>query len=72
MVCVQSDNPGVWPFHCHMDAHFVIGQSLYIAASPELLQSRPDDLPTCPATCTYQEGPWSVPYVNQRYGNLGI
>ena len=69
---VQSDNPGLWPFHCHLDSHFVIGQSLYIVEAIDQMGEPPSDLPVCTATCQYQDGPYTVPYVNQEYGNTGF
>lgn len=69
---MQSDNPGLWPLHCHLDSHFVIGQALYIVESIEDMGEPPSDLPACAATCTYSSGPNTVAYVNGEYANDGF
>ena len=68
----QGDNPGVWLLHCHLTAHFAIGQALYIVEAPELIGPPPSDYPVCPSTCEYSEGPYTIPYVNQKYGDSGF
>ncbi|KAI7296014.1 hypothetical protein KC315_g18836, partial [Hortaea werneckii] len=37
----ELDNPGIWPFHCHVAWHLSGGQSINILY-------RPDDIPTLP------------------------
>lgn len=36
-----ADNPGVWPFHCHMLVHLESGMAMAIAEQPALLQASP-------------------------------
>lgn len=43
-----ADNPGVWPFHCHMLVHLESGMAMAIAEQPALLQAAPPVPPTCP------------------------
>ncbi|KAK9792751.1 hypothetical protein WJX73_006180 [Symbiochloris irregularis] len=62
-----SDNPGVWPFHCHLDAHFVIGHAMYIVEGTDRLPPMPEDMPVCSATCNQQFGPNTVPFVDSAY-----
>lgn len=42
-----ADNPGVWPFHCHMLVHLESGMAMAIAEQPELLQAAPPVPPVC-------------------------
>ncbi|KAK4621142.1 oxidoreductase ptaK [Fulvia fulva] len=54
-----SDNPGVWPFHCHIAWH--VGQGLYINVmqKPEMIQQGPETpgiiAEACDAWWTYTE-----------------
>lgn len=43
-----ADNPGVWPFHCHMMVHLASGMAMAIAELPAVLQAQPP----VPRTCT--------------------
>lgn len=38
----EADNPGVWPFHCHVAWHLSGGLAMNV-------MSRPEDIPTIPA-----------------------
>jgi hypothetical protein len=37
----EADNPGIWPFHCHVAWHLSGGLAMNV-------MSRPDDIPTIP------------------------
>jgi hypothetical protein len=70
-LCSQADNPGVWPFHCHISAHAFIGQMLYFVNDPDSVIPPPDNLPTCHRNCTYNFAPWTPGYVKERFGSSG-
>ena len=35
VIQIDADNPGVWPFHCHIAWHQSMGMSLNILERPE-------------------------------------
>lgn len=47
------NNPGVWPMHCHIDGHMLMGQSITIIADPAGIANAhaPRDMPECPNKC---------------------
>jgi hypothetical protein len=67
----QADNPGVWPFHCHISWHAFIGQMLYFVNDPDAVIPPPADMPTCHRNCTFNFAPWTPSYVKQRFGSSG-
>jgi L-ascorbate oxidase len=46
-----ADNPGLWPFHCHILWHLLMGQQLYFVVEPSQWPVAPMKLPRCPAKC---------------------
>ncbi|TKA75701.1 hypothetical protein B0A49_09002 [Cryomyces minteri] len=45
---IEADNPGVWPFHCHVAWHLSGGLSINIMSRPSDIPSIPDIMPqTC-------------------------
>lgn len=45
---MEQDNPGVWPFHCHVAWHLSGGLALNIMSRPEDIPAIPDIMPqTC-------------------------
>ena len=42
-----ADNPGVWPFHCHVTWHFVMGMHTVFISSVNEIPSPPSDVPIC-------------------------
>ena len=44
-----ADNPGVWPFHCHVTWHFVMGMQIIFLESTGKMPSPGDDIPICGA-----------------------
>lgn len=42
-----ADNPGVWPFHCHVTWHFVMGMQAIFLVSADKIPSPADDIPLC-------------------------
>jgi L-ascorbate oxidase len=43
----RTDNVGVWPFHCSMNAHSVMGMGFTMVTSPELLPPPPPGATSC-------------------------
>jgi L-ascorbate oxidase len=68
---LQANNPGVWPFHCHISWHSQIGQMLYFLEDPEKAPAPPADMPACKRNCTYNFAPWTPTYTKKRYGGSG-
>ncbi len=42
-----ADNPGVWPFHCHVTWHFVMGMQAIFIESPNKIPAPGNDIPIC-------------------------
>ena len=42
-----ADNPGVWPFHCHITWHFVMGMQIVFIESQKNLPAPGNDIPIC-------------------------
>ncbi len=56
---IDADNPGVWPFHCHIAWHVSGGLYINILEQPDQIQSL--DIPSSiPGTCSS----WAA-YTNQ-------
>ncbi|KAK9739103.1 ferroxidase fet3 [Basidiobolus ranarum] len=36
----RADNPGIWPFHCHIEWHFEAGLAVTIIEAPQQIQER--------------------------------
>ena len=68
---LQANNPGVWPFHCHISWHAYIGQMLYFLEDADSLPPPPAGMPQCSRNCTYQFAPWTPAYVKGRFGRSG-
>ena len=51
----RADNPGVWPFHCHIQAHEWMGMvTLFATGEGEEIPAAPvGALPQCQESCTY-------------------
>ena len=51
----RADNPGVWPFHCHIQAHEFMGMvALFAMGDPSDIPNAPAGvLPACDESCTY-------------------
>ena len=42
-----ADNPGVWPFHCHVTWHFVMGMQTIFIVSMDDIPDPPSDVMIC-------------------------
>ena len=49
-----------------------IGSNLYVVEGAEHISAPPDNYPACPAVCTYEDAPYTVPYVAATYGASGF
>lgn len=48
VIQMEADNPGVWPFHCHVAWHLSGGLAITIISQPQDIPSVPDVMPqTC-------------------------
>ncbi|KAF9607819.1 hypothetical protein IFM89_001567 [Coptis chinensis] len=45
-----ADNPGVWAFHCHIEAHFYMGMGVVFAEGVEKVGKLPSSIMGCGAT----------------------
>ncbi|RMZ81035.1 hypothetical protein DV738_g2460, partial [Chaetothyriales sp. CBS 135597] len=52
VIQVEADNPGIWPFHCHIAWHVSGGLYLNILERPDLIPSRIDVPSKCYDLCT--------------------
>ena len=42
-----ADNPGVWPFHCHITWHFVMGMQVIFLEATDQIPKPGDDIAIC-------------------------
>ncbi|KAK6922973.1 Multicopper oxidase, N-terminal [Dillenia turbinata] len=49
----QSDNPGVWAFHCHIESHFYMGMGVVFEEGIEKVGKLPSSIMGCGATKGY-------------------
>ena len=42
-----AENPGVWPFHCHITWHFVMGMQVIFIESADKLPKPSSNIPAC-------------------------
>lgn len=48
MIRFQTDNPGVWPFHCHIEPHALMGMALvFLEDTANIAPLPPDGFPLC-------------------------
>ncbi|CAN4123196.1 unnamed protein product [Withania somnifera] len=45
-----ADNPGVWPFHCHIEPHLHLGMGVVFAEGVHLVKNVPTEALTCGLT----------------------
>jgi L-ascorbate oxidase len=45
-----ADNPGAWPFHCHIEPHFHMGMGVIFAEGVDVLPDVPDENLGCGET----------------------
>ncbi|KAF7129359.1 hypothetical protein RHSIM_Rhsim10G0157600 [Rhododendron simsii] len=62
-----ADNPGVWAFHCHIEAHFYLGMGVVFEEGVEMLGRYPTSITGCGDTKGYPEArirhfKWEVKY----------
>ncbi|KAJ7956866.1 L-ascorbate oxidase [Quillaja saponaria] len=43
----RADNPGVWAFHCHIEAHFYMGMGVVFAEGIDMLKNLPSSIMGC-------------------------
>lgn len=69
---LTANNPGVWPFHCHIMWHAFMGQQVYLVEAIDQLVAQPgppSNLPECPATCRNNFAPYTRSWFDQNYPN---
>lgn len=47
----NQDNPGAWPFHCHIAWHLSLGMAIEVLESPDLIKSQVNIPSTVSQTC---------------------
>ncbi|KAI3964058.1 hypothetical protein MKW92_014301 [Papaver armeniacum] len=47
-----ADNPGVWPFHCHIEPHLHMGMGVIFAVAVDKIKQIPDGVLDCGLTAT--------------------
>ncbi|GFR39835.1 hypothetical protein Agub_g329 [Astrephomene gubernaculifera] len=67
-----ADNPGVWPFHCHILPHIYMGQQLYFVTDPSKVPAPPAASPKCPETCAYNFAPYNKAFLRSKWGKSGF
>ena len=63
---------GLWPLHCHIMTHHIMGQQLYMVEAPEKLTKPPKNLLKCPKKCIYNFAPFDNNFVQSTWGNGGF
>ena len=46
----RADNPGVWAFHCHIEAHFFMGMGVAFEEGIERVGDLPEEIRRCVST----------------------
>lgn len=59
----ETDNPGVWPFHCHTGTHNSAGLLINILERPDLIAQGQDGRSAIPQVVEQTCGPWNQ-YLN--------
>lgn len=59
--------PGVWPLHCHILPHQLMGQAINIVVEPNKVAA-PRGMPSCPSKCNYQMARW---FLNTTQNTVG-
>lgn len=69
-----TDNAGVWPLHCHIAWHEMMGQGLAIIEDAEGITKleKPTNMPYCPEKCLYSHTLYSPAAVQTVYGDSGL
>ena len=47
----NQDNPGIWPFHCHIAWHLSLGMIIEVLESPDLVHTQVKIPSTVSQTC---------------------
>lgn len=47
----NQDNPGAWPFHCHLAWHLSLGMAIEVLESPDLIPNQVRTPSTVSQTC---------------------
>ncbi|KAI3980315.1 hypothetical protein MKX01_001386 [Papaver californicum] len=59
-----ADNPGVWPFHCHIEPHLHMGMGVIFAVAVDKIKQIPDGVLDCGLTAVIRNsavGPFVLP-----------
>eukprot|EP00798_Chlamydomonas_sp_ICE-L_P018223 gene18223-24674_t len=66
-----AENPGIWPFHCHILWHHIMGMGFYMIESVDKWTKQPKGFPKCPKKCLFNTNPFTKDWVDNRYGYSG-
>eukprot|EP00798_Chlamydomonas_sp_ICE-L_P020706 gene20706-27512_t len=61
-----AENPGIWPFHCHILWHHIMGQGFNFVESVDKWTKQPKGFPKCPKKCLYNTNPFTKDWVDSR------
>ncbi|KAF8065871.1 L-ascorbate oxidase [Scenedesmus sp. PABB004] len=69
-----ADNTGVWPLHCHIAAHELMGQGIAIIEDPEGIAAAtvPPGMPQCPGKCYYSNANFNPKATQAVWGASGL
>eukprot|EP00877_Chromochloris_zofingiensis_P002265 jgi/Chrzof1/12039/Cz06g19030.t1 len=67
-----ADNPGVWPFHCHITWHMFMGQRINFIEGVKNMTEPPADLPKCKRTCKYNFALYGPKLTNKTFALSGL
>lgn len=65
----KTNNPGVWPLHCHLDPHHLMGHGLNLIVAPDQIPAPPASMPACPKTCPLSMAKFTLPLTKAAYGD---
>lgn len=63
----RTSNPGVWPLHCHILAHHMMGQAVNLIVGADQVPDPPKGMPKCPEKCNYQMAQFTTPLTKAAY-----
>ncbi|KAG2501799.1 hypothetical protein HYH03_000299 [Edaphochlamys debaryana] len=66
-----ADNPGIWPFHCHIASHVFMGQQLYFVEDIGHLAPPPSKTPKCGNSCRSNFAPYLKSWLRSKWGTSG-
>lgn len=63
---------GMWPLHCHVAWHAIMGQRMYVMEGLPEWTAQPAGFPKCATPCIYDFAPFDQTFVNGKFGDSGF